>query len=190
MKLHIETHGLTNPTLMHLEAWLLAIDEHLANDAVFEDMDQLASQLEQWRSEFCHREADLESHWGDQVTVMLYGNEVILISDQRSGEFIKVTEKKDENMVDKQKAKLNPLMKLPKIIQKVLAFALLMFCMAYPAQAESSWPWKKSTGLSVAKAHQKQSVRANKRNRKGLRKASRIVNAELSEKAYGKGALK
>lgn len=41
-------------------------------------------------------------------------------------------------------------------------------------------------GLMTAKKHQKESVKANKKQAKGLRKASLIVNAEASQRAYGK----
>lgn len=173
MKLHIEKSELTNPTLMHLEAWLLAIDEHLQNDHVFNNLDELATNLESWRSEFCRGE--LECHWGDQVTVMVYGNEIILISDQRSGEFIKVKEHFPKVIISD-----NTRMMLKNAITKALAMMVMLFCFSNPVQAEGIWPFKKTTGISVAKANQKSSVKLGKKNMKGLKKASKTVNARLS----------
>jgi hypothetical protein len=184
MKLQIETSGLTNPTLMHLEAWLIAIDEHLANDHVFDDMDQLASQLELWRSEFCNRESDLQCHWGDQVTVMVYGNEVILISDQRSGEFIKVKEQ-FVGILSVQKDMGNSW--LNKILRGIAATCMVFFLSNIPAKAELIFGIGKKSGGSVAIKNQRQSVKNGKRMMRGLKKASKKVNERLSLKAYGKG---
>lgn len=172
MKLQIEKSELTNPTLMHLEAWLLAIDEHLENDHVFADLDELATNLETWRSEFC--KVDLEYHWGDQVTVMVYGNEVILISDQRSGEFIKVKEQLPQIVGSRSQVELQ------SAIRKALSLLIMLFGITAPAQADTNWPWKKKTGMSVSIHNQKNSVKLSKKNMKGLKKASKTVNARLS----------
>lgn len=173
MKLQIETSDLTNPTLMHMEAWLLAIDQYLQKDHVFGCLDELATNLETWRAEFC--QGELECHWGDQVTVMVYGNEVILISDQRSGEFIKVKEQLPQINMNELSSTLNA------AIKRALAFLILFFSISAPVQAEGIWPFKRQTGKSVAIANQKSSVKAGKKNMKGLKKASKIVNKRLSQ---------
>lgn len=78
---------ITNPTLKHLADWIEALKTYLKGDDAFQDIDSFSTQLEQWRSEFCAH-AEVKYHWGDLVTVMTYGESTILISDQRSGEFI------------------------------------------------------------------------------------------------------
>lgn len=183
MKLQIETSELTNPTLMHLEAWLLAIDEHLQQDHVFASLDELATNLETWRSEFCR--GDLAYHWGDQVTVMVYGNEVILISDQRSGEFIKVKEQLPHIIIGSKSHT-----KLKAAIKRAIAFLTILLSVNAPLNAQQIWPFKKNTGKSVAIGNQKSSVKLGKKNAKGLKKASKAVNARLSDQAYRKGGVR
>lgn len=92
MKTTVESSGeITNPTLKHLADWIEAVNEFLTDEPVLETVDEMAKQLEYWRSEFCRYDNELTSHWGDLVTVATFGEEVILVSDQRSGEFIKLT---------------------------------------------------------------------------------------------------
>jgi hypothetical protein len=86
-----EKSEISNPTLAHLEDWMEAIrsvDDR--QEPIFKSLDELATKLEQWRVEFMEECKELAYHWGDMVTVATYGNEVILISDQRSGEYIKI----------------------------------------------------------------------------------------------------
>lgn len=82
---------LTNPTLKHLADWLEAIALYLEEEHAFADMEALAKQMEYWRTDFIQSARELKCHWGDLVTVVTYGEDVILISDQRSKEFIKIT---------------------------------------------------------------------------------------------------
>lgn len=92
MKTTVEFSGnITNPTLQHLADWIEAVNEFLTDEPVLQTMDEMARQLEYWRSEFCRYDTDPSTHWGDLVTVVTYGEDVILISDQRSKEFIKIT---------------------------------------------------------------------------------------------------
>lgn len=173
MNLQVEKTTLTNPTLMHLEAWLLAMDQHLKEENVFGSMDELATQFEYWRSEFCRKERDLECHWGDQVTVMLYGEDVILISDQRSGEYIKMSkldEEEKETPLPSKKPK-GILSSLVSAIAKIFLVMLLLQTTAYTAQAQTSGRGK--TGKEVARSHQKQSVKSGKKLMKSFAKMTK-----------------
>lgn len=58
---------------------------------------------------------------------------------------------------------------------------LLAITVSQPAEAGGIWPFKKSTGLSVAKHNQKKSVKYSKQTTKGFKKASKAVNARLSQ---------
>jgi hypothetical protein len=88
--------NITNPTIKHLMDWIEAVDLYLQNESPFDCIEKYAIQLEHWRKKFSEEQVELESHWGDLVTVAVFGKEVILISDQRSGEFVKLTTIKKE----------------------------------------------------------------------------------------------
>jgi hypothetical protein len=96
MKLLIQTSEITNPTLIHLQEWLHAIDKNLRNEIVFESLEDLATNLEKWRSEFC--KGNIIYHWGDRVLITIYSDKVILIIDQRSNEFIKIEKIRENNL--------------------------------------------------------------------------------------------
>jgi hypothetical protein len=86
------TNTINNPTLKHLIEWVDAVNESITEeDMVLNTMDDLAMHLEWWRSEFCNPKIDVKEHQGDFVTVAIYGDELILVSDQCSGEYFKVT---------------------------------------------------------------------------------------------------
>ncbi|PRY90621.1 hypothetical protein [Mongoliibacter ruber] len=154
MRLEIEKSELTNPTLEHLEAWLLAIEEHLQNDHVFDSLDQLAITLEEWKSEFCRPEKNGNEHQGDHVLIILYGDDLILICDQASGEFIKVKEafpkKAKKRVVITGEA---PLFNISRMMKKALVICL-SFLMATPAFADGIF--KPRNGKAVVKKTQKQ----------------------------------
>lgn len=60
-------------------------------DCPFATMDELAMQLESWREEF-QRSCGNETTKSEKVLVMTYGEDVILICKQTTGEFIKLTQ--------------------------------------------------------------------------------------------------
>ncbi|MFN3802609.1 hypothetical protein [Belliella pelovolcani] len=91
MMTNIEKTELTNPTLLKIEEWIQAINSvDTADRPIFNSADELADSLERWRMDFIIESKELEYHWGDLVTVACFGEEAILVSDQRSGEFIKI----------------------------------------------------------------------------------------------------
>lgn len=83
--------NLTNPTLAKIYQLIEAIiylDDESTN--IFLSLDDLATKIEQYRMNFIIDSQELKCHWGDMVTVAMYGDDTILISDQRSGEYIKL----------------------------------------------------------------------------------------------------
>lgn len=80
-----------NPTLRKLLEWIEAVNTYMTKESPFICIEQYADSLERWRVEFIEARQEIEAHYGDLVRIATYGNEVILISDQRSGEFIKLT---------------------------------------------------------------------------------------------------
>jgi hypothetical protein len=91
MKLKLETSEITNPTLQHLEAWVLTLKDHLQEDNPFDSLEELSVQLLVWKDQFI-KNNPYESHWGDRIVIRFYLDEVILISDERSGEYIHITQ--------------------------------------------------------------------------------------------------
>lgn len=85
-----KTH-LSSLTLLHLQGWIEAIG-HLwdTEDWPFETMDDLAMQLEHWREDFTRINPPRVLPKED-IKVLLYGEEVVLIVKEETGEFIKLT---------------------------------------------------------------------------------------------------
>lgn len=90
MTLHITHNLITGHTLRHLHEWIESIGI-LANtpDWPFPCLDDLAMQLEMWREEFQRINQALVSK--ESVKVLTYGEAVILLCDERTGEYIKLT---------------------------------------------------------------------------------------------------
>jgi hypothetical protein len=92
MKTSKETSDmLMNPTLRKLLEWIEAVNSYQAKESFFTCIDHYADSLERWKVEFIEACGKSKVHQGDMITVATYGDDVILISDQRSGEFIKLT---------------------------------------------------------------------------------------------------
>jgi hypothetical protein len=78
-------------TLLHLLGWLEALDIILGtDDCPFDDADELATQLEHWRAEF---QANSGNHAvkAEEIKVITYGTDTILLCKELTGEFIKLT---------------------------------------------------------------------------------------------------
>lgn len=78
-------------TILHLQGWIEALGEIMeSEDCPFETTNELALQLDHWREEF-------QKHSGDRhikkepVVIITYGDQVILICNQQTGEYIKLT---------------------------------------------------------------------------------------------------
>lgn len=78
-------------TIQHLLGWIECLSDLLTSDEnPFEDTDELATSLENWRHEF-------QSHSGqaaviaEPVKVFIYGADVILICNELTGEWVKLT---------------------------------------------------------------------------------------------------
>jgi hypothetical protein len=91
MKILTEKNHLTSLTLLHLEGWLEAL-AHLigTEDWPFATTDELAMQLEYWRHEYQLHNSNL-IQVKEEIKVMIYGDEVILLCKEVTGEFIKLT---------------------------------------------------------------------------------------------------
>jgi hypothetical protein len=129
MKFKTLKSDISNPTILYIADWMALVQSQFKTEVIFENVDELAAQLEAWRVEYIRDQKHLESHWGDQVTVVTYGQEVILVSDQRSGEFIKMY---DFDFAPEPTTSR----KRPLLILLILT-ALLMLCSIEPARAES-----------------------------------------------------
>ncbi len=127
MKFKTLKSDISNPTILYIADWMALVQSQFKKEVIFENVDELAAQLEAWRVEYIRDQKHLESHWGDQVTVVTYGQEVILVSDQRSGEFIKMY---DFDFAPEPTASR----KRPLLILLILT-ALLMLCSIEPAKA-------------------------------------------------------
>jgi len=88
MKLYLSSSPATphSYTIQHLMGWVESLDI-LADtkDWPFETLDELAMQLEVWRDEFQTVNSGKES--SEPVLVSLYGEEIILVCNQETGEF-------------------------------------------------------------------------------------------------------
>jgi hypothetical protein len=88
MKFTIENNGVTNPTLVCLLEWAQLIQEHITDqDNLFHNMQEVGAQLEFYRIK--HQPEKIEDK--RRVTVQLYSETEILISDQTRGEYIRLT---------------------------------------------------------------------------------------------------
>lgn len=87
----IDKNHITSLTLLHLEGWIEALGFLInTEDWPFESMNDLAMQLEYWRDYFTRINPPSVLPKED-IKVMLYGQEVILICKELTGEFIKLT---------------------------------------------------------------------------------------------------
>ncbi len=90
MELMLIKSELTGHTLRHLSEWIDSLDVLMNTpDWPFETIDNLAYQLELWREEYQTINAAMVGH--EQVKILTYGEEVILICDEVRGEFIKLS---------------------------------------------------------------------------------------------------
>jgi hypothetical protein len=89
MQLLVEHNQLTAFTILHLLEWLESVSI-LANtpDWPFACPDELAQQLELWREEFQQINGGIIGC--EQVKVLLYGEDTILMTEEVRGEFIKL----------------------------------------------------------------------------------------------------
>jgi hypothetical protein len=77
-------------TMLHLQGWMEALEEILeTEDCPFENATELALQVDHWREEF-QRNCGEPNVKREPVVVITYGNQVILICNQASGEYIKL----------------------------------------------------------------------------------------------------
>lgn len=86
-----QKNHITSLTLLHLEGWIESIG-HLVDteDWPFDSIEELALQLEVWRNEFT-RINPPHCLPKEDIKVMYYGEETILICKEETGEFIKLT---------------------------------------------------------------------------------------------------
>lgn len=91
MNIHVEHNHLTSYTLQHLLGWVEALGHLIGTeDWPFESAEELAMQLENWREEFQSINGPgIIGH--EEVKVMTYGDQVILMVQETAGEFIKLT---------------------------------------------------------------------------------------------------
>ena len=88
LKRSLDIHSLV---ILHLIGWIECLSDILSSDEnPFDDTDELATCLEKWRHEF-------QGHSGrkdvthEPVKVMTYGADVILICNELTGEWVKLT---------------------------------------------------------------------------------------------------
>ena len=84
-------HKLRSLTLLHLLGWIEALDVVLNTDECpFDTNDELAIQLDHWREEF---QSNCGNHTvaKEEIKVITYGEEIILICKEETGEYIKLT---------------------------------------------------------------------------------------------------
>lgn len=90
MKVYQSGTCLSSLTLLHLQGWIEALDLILdSEDCPFETADELALQLDHWGTEF-QRNCGNHSAKHEPVLIMTYGNHIILICNQQTGEYIKL----------------------------------------------------------------------------------------------------
>lgn len=90
MKVLMSGNSLRSLTIQHLQGWIEALEHILDTDEPFEDADALALQLDHWREEF-QKNCGNHTAKHEPVIVLAYGNQVILICNQKTGEYIKLT---------------------------------------------------------------------------------------------------
>lgn len=87
MNLLIQNNQLSSFTIQHLLGWIESLDFIMGTDDwPFDTMEELASQMEHWRAEFQRENRGIIA--SEKVLVMLYGEEVILIANQETGEYV------------------------------------------------------------------------------------------------------
>jgi hypothetical protein len=90
MKLLVENSPLHSYTIQHLLGWIEALSVLInTEDWPFSNAEELALQLEVWREEYQRINQGIVAH--EPVLVMLYGEKVILIANQSTGEYILFT---------------------------------------------------------------------------------------------------
>jgi hypothetical protein len=76
--------------MKHLMEWVEALGSLLnTSDWPFACLDDVAMQLELWRAEY--QEINAGRVASEAVSILTYGDEVILICDQQTGEYIKLS---------------------------------------------------------------------------------------------------
>ena len=91
MKVYMSQNEIKSLTLQHLQGWVEALGDLLdSEDCPFSSNEELALQLDHWKSEF-QKQCSLPSVANEVIHVMTYGKEVILICKPETGEFIKLT---------------------------------------------------------------------------------------------------
>ena len=90
MQLLVTKTALHSYTILHLLGWIESLS-YLMNteDWPFDSVDELAYQLEVWRAEF--EKTNSEIITSEPVTISIYGKEVILIANEKTGEHILFT---------------------------------------------------------------------------------------------------
>ncbi len=90
MQLLVAKNDLHTYTIQHLLGWIESLS-HLMNteDWPFESAEELAYQLEVWRADFEKTNSGIITP--EPVQISLYGKEVILIANEKTGEHILFT---------------------------------------------------------------------------------------------------
>lgn len=88
---HFPHYLLRSETLLKTLEWIEALDIVLdTDDCPFDSTDELAMKLEQWKEEFqknCGNHAVAQ----EEIKVIIYGEDTILICKEETGEYIKLT---------------------------------------------------------------------------------------------------
>lgn len=87
------TELIKNKTILHLESWLIAVKELIAEENVFESFDELAKQLIAWKNNFLKANPTLDKDINSNVQIRLFARDAILISSPETGEFLLITQK-------------------------------------------------------------------------------------------------
>lgn len=87
MKITYTTSPLSNPIMHNMQQWVANCQEFVLDDEI-SSMEELARMLEFWRSAYLTSEAE-------QIEVVLFSSECILIKDQSRGEYIQVDKVKE-----------------------------------------------------------------------------------------------
>lgn len=90
MKLLIEKTPLHSYTIQHLLGWIECVSVLMDTEEwPFQNAEELATQLENWRLEFQSTNEGLIP--SEPVLILLYGKDVILIANQKTGEYLLFT---------------------------------------------------------------------------------------------------
>lgn len=91
MKVLLKETELSSFTMLHLQGWIEALDLILdSEDCPFDTADELAIQLDSWRAEY-QRNCGNHSAAQEPILITVYGNEIILVCNQETGEYLKLT---------------------------------------------------------------------------------------------------